>query len=78
MSLGGPTLYKDQKLCEFGLHHTGVWKHVMPRSKEISEDLRKTVIDAHQSRKGFGAPPIHCQADSLQMERVQDHSHSTQ
>ena len=51
--MGGPTLYKDQKLCEFGLHHTGVWKHVMPRSKEISEDLRKTVIDAHQSRKGY-------------------------
>ncbi|MBN3278438.1 KPRB protein, partial [Polyodon spathula] len=25
----------------------------MSRSKEVSEDLRKTVIDAHQSRKGY-------------------------
>ncbi|XP_075444851.1 uncharacterized protein LOC142488342 isoform X3 [Ascaphus truei] len=31
----------------------GGCKHVKPRSKEISEDLRKAVIDAHQSRKGY-------------------------
>uniref|UniRef100_A0A8C4NIR9 Transposase n=1 Tax=Eptatretus burgeri TaxID=7764 RepID=A0A8C4NIR9_EPTBU len=45
------------KLCsstsESGLHHTGLWKYVMPRSNEISEDLRKIFVDAHRSGKGY-------------------------
>ena len=57
MSLGGPALFKEEKsgssLSNSELHNTGLWKCVMAQTKEISEDLRRRVVDAHQAGKGY-------------------------
>lgn len=52
MSLTGPPMFQKHKLVWSGLHHTGLWKCEMPWTKEIPEDPRKIVIDAHQAEKG--------------------------
>ena len=80
---------KKYKLCsspsESVLHHTGLWKRVMLRSKEISVDLRKRVVDAHRCRRGYktirkdsGLHQSTFQADIVEMEKIQHHCCSFQ
>lgn len=38
-------------LSKYDLHNIGTEKCVITQTKEISEDLRKTVVDAHQAEK---------------------------
>ena len=44
---------KNRDLSKSDLHNTCLWKCIMARTKEISEDLRKSVVDAHQAGKGY-------------------------
>ena len=57
MSLGGPTLFKENKsgssMSNSEFHNTGMWKFVMAQTKEISEDHRRRVVDARQAGKGL-------------------------
>lgn len=52
MSVG--SYLKDRTLhIHYLKSETDMWKCVMAQIKEISEDIPKTVIDAHQAENGF-------------------------
>lgn len=50
--MGDPALFKQQNsghsLLKSDFYHIGMCKCVMAWIKEISENLQKTVVDAHQ------------------------------
>ncbi len=70
-----PVLFKQQGSIKVW---SCLWKWIMSRTKEITEDLRKRVDVARQARKGYKTisketPQIHSQTDCVQMEEIQDH-----
>ncbi len=71
-----PVLFKEQGSIKVW---SCLWKWIISRTKEITEDLGKRVDVAHQARKGYKTISkefgLHksSQTDCVQMEEIQDH-----